>query len=257
MFPLAELDRVTAQVRAQGVALHLEGARLPIAAASAARRIDEFAAPFDCVYLSLWKMLGLPFGAALADSADLLDGAEHDRRRMGGALPQPWPLAVMVLAHLDDRLGGWPQVLSHFYEFRALLARQGRFTLTSIGTDATNTTWLDAGTLDPASLRACARQQGVALPEPQGRRFAIRANIGWLPHSRHKSFSRAWVAPPIKLVATAPEARQLPAHRLGAWVRGPRRSRPVAPPQNTRRCSRPTCTGDRTASPSHRRQTGR
>lgn len=190
MFPLAELDRVTAQVRAQGVALHLDGARLPIAAASAARSIDTFAGPFDSVYLSLWKMLGLPYGAALAGTAALLEGVEHDRRRMGGALPQLWPLAVMVLVHLDERLNCWPQVFAHFDAFRALLARQGRFTLMPIGTEATNTAWLDAGALDPARLRACARQQGLVLPEPQGKRFAIRANTGWLPHAPQDLLAR-------------------------------------------------------------------
>jgi threonine aldolase len=194
MFPLAELDRVAAQVRAQGVALHLDGARLPIAAASAARSIEAFAAPFDSVYLSLWKMLGLPFGAALAGSATLLEGAEHDRRRMGGTLPQLWPLAVMVLAHLDERLGSWPQVFAHFDAFRAVLARQGRFTLSPIGTEATNTVWLDVGPLDPARLRACARQQGLVLPEPQGNRFAIRANVGWLPHAPQDLLARLGLA---------------------------------------------------------------
>ena len=190
MFTLAELDRITTQVRAQGVALHLDGARLPIAAASAARSMAVFAAPFDTVYLSLWKMLGLPFGAALAGSAALLDGAEHDRRRLGGALPQLWPLAVMVLAHLDERLGSWPQVFAHLGEFRAQVERQGRFTLAPIGGDPTNTTWLDAGALDPARLRACARAQGLVLPEPHGRRFAIRANVGWLAHAPQELLAR-------------------------------------------------------------------
>ena len=190
MFALAELDRVTTLVRAEGVALHLDGARLPIAAASAGRSINVFAAPFDTVYLSLWKMLGLPFGAALAGPAALLDGAEHDRRRLGGALPQLWPLAVMVLAHLDERLGSWPQVLAHFGEFRAQVERQGRFTLAAIGSDPTNTTWLDVGALDPATLRACARAQGLVLPEPQGQRFAIRANVGWLAHAPHELLAR-------------------------------------------------------------------
>lgn len=190
MFPLAELDRVTAEVRAQGVALHLDGARLPIAAASARRRIDEFAAPFDCVYLSLWKMLGLPFGAALAGSAALLDATEHDRRRLGGALPQLWPLAVMLLAHLDDRLGSWPQVFAQLAEFRGLIAGAGRFSLAPIGTDATNAVWLDAGALDPAALRSSARREGLALPEPRGSRFAIRANASWLAHTSETLVAR-------------------------------------------------------------------
>ena len=182
MFPLAELDRVTAEIRAQGVALHLDGARLPIAAASAGRSIDAFSAPFDCVYLSLWKMLGLPYGAALAGSGALLDSTEHDRRRLGGALPQLWPLAVLVLEYFDARLASWPRVFAQLDAVRGLLARDPRFTLTTIGADVTNAFWLDAGPIDPAALRASARRESLALPEPQGRRFAIRANVSWLAH---------------------------------------------------------------------------
>ncbi len=183
MFPIAELDRVTAAVRAEGVGLHLDGARLPIAAASCGRGIAEFSAPFDLVYLSLWKMLGLPFGAALAGSAALLEATEHDRRRLGGALPQLWPLAVMVLAHLDDRLASWPRVFGQLAAFRSVLARERRFALAEIGAEPTNAFWLDAGSIDSASLRASAKREGLALPEPQGRRFAIRANAGWLSHA--------------------------------------------------------------------------
>ena len=180
MFPLAELDRVVAAAKAEKIALHLDGARLPIAAASAGRSCAAFAAPFDAVYLSLWKMLGLPWGAALAGPAALLEGIEHDRRRFGGALPQLWPLAAMVLAHLEERLAVWPAVLARAAEVRAALAADGRFVVVAMDGDATNSFWLEAPGVEPAALREAARAAGLALPEPKAARFPLRANPTWL-----------------------------------------------------------------------------
>jgi len=171
---------VIAAARAAGVALHLDGARLPIAAHAAGRGVAQFCAPFDSVYLSLWKMLGLPFGAALAGPAALLADMEHDRRRHGGALPQLWPLAAMTLAHLDTALAQWPEIFARLARFRAVLAASPGVTLAAIGAEPTNTLWFEARDADPARLATAARAAGLALPPPHGRVFALRANASWL-----------------------------------------------------------------------------
>ena len=180
VFPVATMDAAVAAARAEGVATHLDGARLPIAAQSAGRGVAAFCAPFDSVYLSLWKMLGLPHGAALAGSAAMLADIEHDRRRHGGALPQLWPLAAMVLAGLDASLAQWPGIFERLARFRAALAGEARARLSAIGTEPTNTLWLEAPGVDPAALRVAARAAGLVLPEPHGRVFALRANASWL-----------------------------------------------------------------------------
>jgi threonine aldolase len=180
IFPVAMMDATVQAARAEGVATHLDGARLPIAAHSAGRDVAAFCAPFDSVYLSLWKMLGLPYGAALAGSAAMLADIEHDRRRHGGALPQLWPLAAMVLTRLDTSLAQWPEIFARLARFRAALSGAPRLRLSAIGTEPTNTLWLDALDTDPAALRATARAKGLVLPEPHGRVFAIRANASWL-----------------------------------------------------------------------------
>jgi threonine aldolase len=180
IFPMAAMDLAVAAARGEGVATHLDGARLPIAAHSAGRGIAQFCAPFDSVYLSLWKMLGLPYGAALAGSAALLADIEHDRRRHGGALPQLWPLAAMVLARLDASLGEWPEIFARAARFRAALAGEDRVRISTIGAEPTNTFWLETQGADPAALREAARAAGLVLPEPHGRVFAIRANASWL-----------------------------------------------------------------------------
>lgn len=180
IFPVAAMDGAVAAARAAGVASHLDGARLPIAAQSARRDVASFCAPFDSVYLSLWKMLGLPYGAALAGSAAMLADIEQDRRRHGGALPQLWPLAAMTLARLETAFACWPEIFARLAAFRAAMAGDARFVLSPIGTEATNTLWLEARGTDPAAFRAAARAAGLALPEPHGRVFAVRANASWL-----------------------------------------------------------------------------
>jgi len=180
IFPIDRVDGVIAAARAAGVALHLDGARLPIAAHAAGRGVAQFCAPFDSVYLSLWKMLGLPFGAALAGPAALLADMEHDRRRHGGALPQLWPLAAMTLAHLDTALAQWPEIFARLARFRAVLVASPGVTLAAIGAEPTNTLWFEARDADPARLATAARAAGLALPPPHGRVFALRANASWL-----------------------------------------------------------------------------
>ena len=182
IFPVAELDRVVAAAKAEKVALHLDGARLPIAAASAGRSCAEFCAPFDTVYFSLWKMLGLPWGAALAGPASLLDGIEHDRRRHGGGIPRFWPLAALTLADLEARLAEWPELLRRSAALRGALAAIPGFTVAAHEGDNTNAFWLSAPGVDPAQLREAARVAGFALPEPVAGRFPIRANTSWLAH---------------------------------------------------------------------------
>jgi len=49
LFPVATMDGAVAAARAEGVATHLDGARLPVAAQAAGRGIAEFCAPFDSV----------------------------------------------------------------------------------------------------------------------------------------------------------------------------------------------------------------
>lgn len=180
MFPQAALDGVIGVARDNGIKLHLDGARLPIAAAARGQSMAQFAAPFDTVYLSLWKMLGLPFGSVLAGPAELLDGAEHDRRRHGGALAQFWPIAAMTLELLDRLEAPWPRILATLAQVRGRLASNAAFKIEPSDEAVTNSFWLTARNTPPTVFRRAAAERGLALAEPQGGRFGIRANISWL-----------------------------------------------------------------------------
>ncbi len=95
-FPLDKFDRLTSLAQQEGMKLHLDGARLFIWSVWCGRSVPSLAAPFETVYVSLWKYFNSLFGAVLAGPAEMIDRLRHQRRRGGGALAQIWPVALVA-----------------------------------------------------------------------------------------------------------------------------------------------------------------
>lgn len=175
LFPEDQLAEVRAAARAVGAGLHLDGARLPIAAAAQGKSMAAYAADYDTVYLSLWKMFGLPFGAVLAGSAKLLDGIEHDRRRLGGALPQFWPLASVVSAELGSLEPNWRASFVWLAELHRARAANGLPVQVEVGDTPANAFWL-IPRRSAADYKARCRAAGIALGDIEGDRVLVRVN---------------------------------------------------------------------------------
>jgi len=101
LFDDSEMRRISEFARGEGIATHLDGARLFMASAYSGIAPAEYASLFDTVYVSMWKYFNAPSGAILAGPADLLDDLYHPRRMFGGALPGAWPLAAVALHFID------------------------------------------------------------------------------------------------------------------------------------------------------------
>jgi threonine aldolase len=101
IFEPAEMARVVALARREGITLHLDGARLFLEAAYAGRRVADYTAPFDTVYVSLYKYFNAAGGAILAGPRALLDDLFHVRRMFGGSLYEAWPYAAVALHYLN------------------------------------------------------------------------------------------------------------------------------------------------------------
>jgi threonine aldolase len=102
--PLAHLERVAAAARAHGLAVHLDGARLPNAVVASGLPARAHAACADSVMTSLSKGLGAPVGAVLAGPAEFLGRARELRKRMGGWMRQAGVLAGAGLYALEQHL---------------------------------------------------------------------------------------------------------------------------------------------------------
>ena len=101
LFDFEEMRRICEFARARDIGLHLDGARVFLASAYTGVAPAAYAAPFDTVYVSLYKYFNSASGAILAGPRRLLENLFHDRRMFGGGLPQVWPEAAVALHYLD------------------------------------------------------------------------------------------------------------------------------------------------------------
>jgi threonine aldolase len=93
----------TSRLAALAPRAHLDGARLPNAAAALGVTLAELAAPADTVALSLNKGLGAPVGAVLAGESSVIDEARVHLRRLGAAsVHQSFRLAAAGLVALEN-----------------------------------------------------------------------------------------------------------------------------------------------------------
>jgi threonine aldolase len=101
---LDDLRAQTAWARRTGAAAHCDGARIWEAQTGYDVPLAEIAGLFDTVYVSLYKGLEGVRGAVLAGDAQTIEHAAVWRRRLGGAIPDAWPLAAIALMGMDENL---------------------------------------------------------------------------------------------------------------------------------------------------------
>jgi len=116
-----DLEEQVAFARAQGAAVHLDGARLWECTPYYGRSPAEIAALFDTVYVSLYKGLGGLAGCCLAGEEEVIGAARVWRKRHGGTLFGLWPHAASGLAALRQRLPLMPRYFEHALAIAAAL----------------------------------------------------------------------------------------------------------------------------------------
>jgi threonine aldolase len=176
-FDPAEMARISGWARAEGIGLHLDGARLFNVPHHTGQSLPEITALFDTVYVSLWKHFNGTAGAILAGEKAFIDGLYHVRRMFGGALPQAWPQVALVpgyaATYLEDYAAAWRRAddliarleADGRYRARKLPDGSSRFFLAPVG-----------GARDAIAFRA--RAQGVRLPlaPPDATEFTLQVN---------------------------------------------------------------------------------
>jgi threonine aldolase len=179
-----EIDAIAAYARAQGIRLHLDGARLFNLPQHTGRSVAELAAPFDTVFVSLWKHFNAAAGAILAGPSDIIDGLQHERRMFGGSLPQAWPVAALALQFLDGYEARYAEAWRRVDAIGALLDNHGfRFERDPGGSSRL---FMQVPGVDRAALVAKAARAGVLLPSAPrdaGSRFTLQVNASLLRRS--------------------------------------------------------------------------
>lgn len=179
LFDRDEVTRIAALARDRGIGMHLDGARLFIASAYTGISPADYAAPFDTVYVSLWKYFNCGIGSILAGPKRVLDGMFHARRMFGGNLAVGWPAALVARHYMDgfvERLTSAVGVSEAFYE---QIARHPKVTVTRIP-NGTNLARLTLTGVDHATVSKGLAARGLRLPAagPDGT-ITLAVNETW------------------------------------------------------------------------------
>ena len=107
IWPIEDIIGITTVARENGMAAHMDGARLMNAVVESGTSATEYGRQFDSLWLDLSKGLGCPVGGVLAGSEDFIDRAWRFKQLMGGAMRQAGIIAaagVYALEHHVERL---------------------------------------------------------------------------------------------------------------------------------------------------------
>ncbi len=104
---LAKVQEISEAAHAQGLKMHLDGARLWNACIASGRKPSEYADHFDTISCCFSKGLGAPVGSAVCGSKATVARMHRFRKMFGGAMRQAGVLAAAAVHALDhhyDRL---------------------------------------------------------------------------------------------------------------------------------------------------------
>lgn len=170
ILPVARMREAVEVAREHGLAVHLDGARLPNASVATGLPMRDWAELADTVMVALSKGLGGPVGSILAGSAEVMERAWRIRRRMGGGMRQAGLLAAAGLFALKHNF----PVLADDHRRAARLAALARGVpgLTAEEPD-TNIVMIELGdeAPAPAELLASLHERGVWMTQFGPRRL--------------------------------------------------------------------------------------
>ena len=181
VMPHDYLTEAAALARAQGLSVHLDGARVFNAAvANAGEGGDALAAlrqmtdVFDSVSVCFSKGLGAPMGSALCGSKELIGRAHRIRKMTGGGLRQAGVVAAAALYALDHHVERLRQ--DHAMAQRLAAGLQGLSGLL-VRSAQTNIVFLDVSEGRGPALLAHLKAAGVLATGMLGLRFVTHLDV--------------------------------------------------------------------------------
>ncbi|DAA73891.1 TPA_exp: Uncharacterized protein A8136_3877 [Trichophyton benhamiae CBS 112371] len=108
IMPLDEMKRISEWAHANGLKVHLDGARLWEAVVAGAGSVSEFSSLADSVSLCFSKGLGAPIGSVLAGSNEFIQKARWFRKTIGGGTRQSGIIAAAAQVALNETFGSGP-----------------------------------------------------------------------------------------------------------------------------------------------------
>ncbi|NQW11551.1 MAG: low-specificity L-threonine aldolase [Alphaproteobacteria bacterium] len=168
--PQERIETLTATAHANGLSVHLDGARLMNAAVKQGTAPAALVASVDTVSLCLSKGLGAPVGSVLTGPKDFIARARRLRKMLGGGMRQAGVIAAAGLHALDHHVD---RLAEDHANARRLAEGLAAFPRLAVDVDAvdTNMLFITPHPDDADPLRAHLAKHGVVIA---GQRPKIR-----------------------------------------------------------------------------------
>ena len=104
VYPVDRIKEIHGVARTEGLAMHLDGARLLNASVASGLPAPEITQYFDSCTLCLSKGLGAPVGSVIAASEAFIGRAQRYRKMFGGGMRQAGILAAAAIYALENNV---------------------------------------------------------------------------------------------------------------------------------------------------------
>jgi len=169
----AALDEVVQIAKANGLATHMDGARLLNACVATGIPARDMAEGWDSAWIDFSKGLGAPVGGVIAGSRDFIDEVWRWKQRLGGSMRQAGICAAACVYALDHHID---RLAEDHANARALARGLSQIAGIEVQHPETNLVFFnpDGAGISGQKLVDSLRQRGVLLAMMDGR---IRACI--------------------------------------------------------------------------------
>jgi threonine aldolase len=164
----ADLDEVVKIAKANGLATHMDGARLLNACVATGITARDMASGWDSAWIDFSKGLGAPIGAVIAGSRDFIDEIWRWKQRLGGSMRQAGICAAACTYALDHHVD---RLADDHANARELARGLSQIAGIEVQQPETNLVFFnpDGAGVPGDKLVAALRQRGVLLAMMDGR----------------------------------------------------------------------------------------
>jgi threonine aldolase len=164
----ADLDEIVQIAKSNGLATHMDGARLLNACVATGISATDMAAGWDSAWIDFSKGLGAPIGAVIAGSRDFIDEIWRWKQRLGGSMRQAGICAAACIYALDHHV---ERLAEDHSNGRALARGLAQIAGVDVQQPETNLVFFkpDGAGISGDDMVARLRQHGVLLATMDGR----------------------------------------------------------------------------------------
>jgi threonine aldolase len=178
---------------ANGLQVHLDGARIFNAAAALGVKVEVLAKPVDSVTFCLSKGLCAPVGSVLCGTKEFIQKARRIRKQLGGGMRQAGILAAAGIVALQTMTGRLTEDQLRAKKIAAGLAATGGLVLDA-GSPYTNMIFVnidDSIQLKATQLAELFKNKGVLVGIAGERRFRFVTHY-WVDDAAVQNVVKAW-----------------------------------------------------------------